>query len=386
MPQDRPIGVRALYVHIPFCHTICPFCAFAVHGNRPDLHAGYLAALLREMDGAPRVEPGAVRSIYLGGGTPSTLSPAELESLLTALRRHFQPSADAELALEVNPDDGTLPYFREVRRLGVTRISLGIQSFDDATLRALGRGHTALQAREAYVAARQAGFDNVNMDLMFGAPRIEVDAFRKDVVQAIELAPAHVSLYGLDIEERTPFGRTPAIRDWAAAHRDQQAEQYLFAAEALERAGYRHYEVSNFCLPGREGRQNLMVWGGGAEYLGLGPGAHSWLGGVRRANERHLPAYERRILELGSAIAFEERVTAPQAANERLMLALRQQAGLDVPAWSTQHALAWGDARAQICAELAERRLAVWDGVRLRLTRQGMLLADEITERLMVVE
>ena len=385
--EDR---LRALYVHIPFCHSICPFCAFAVHGNRPRLHGPFVESLLREIALA---EPpagecgtlGAVESIYVGGGTPSTLAIAHLERILDALAARFPRAPDAEIALEVNPEDGSQDYLRGLRGLGVTRLSLGVQSLEDATLRALGRGHSAQQAERAYAAAVAAGFANLNVDLMFGAPGIGPEAFRRDVARVAAWRPAHVSLYGLDIEERTLFGRNASVRAWSAAQREQQAAQYLFAAEALAAAGYVHYEVSNFCLPGREGRQNLRVWGG-APYAGFGPGAHSWVGGVRRANERHLAAYQRRLAQGEAPIAFAERVDARQAANERLMLDLRQRSGLNAAAWSARHGVPWDGPRTGISAELAHRGLATWDGTRLALTPRGMLLADEITARLMVPE
>jgi oxygen-independent coproporphyrinogen-3 oxidase len=389
-PASGEGELRALYVHIPFCHSICPFCAFAVHGNRPRLHAPFVESLLREISlahpsaGQPR-RPGTIESLYIGGGTPSTLSAAHLERILAALTIRFPPATDVEIALEVNPEDGERGYLRALRNLGVNRISLGVQSLEDATLRALGRGHSARQAEQAYEAAVASGFDNINVDLMFGAPRIEPEAFRRDVARVAAWRPAHVSLYGLDIEERTLFGRNAAIRAWSASERDRQAEQYLYAAGVLAAAGYEHYEVSNFALPGRLGRQNLLVWSGAA-YLGFGPGAHSWIGGRRRANERHLAAYGRRIAHGEAPIAFEERVDARQAANEQLMLALRQRSGLDAAAWCARHGVSWDRQRTTICVELAQDGLAAWDGSRLALTPRGMLLADEITERLMLAE
>ena len=388
--DSRPVAgspaVRALYVHIPFCHSICPFCAFAVHGNREQLHEPFVQALITEIAATPaKSDTSGIASIYIGGGTPSTLAAALLGRILDALARQFSIAKDVEVAIEVNPEDGKPAYFRELKEIGITRVSVGVQSFDAATLHALGRRHTVEQAREAVGAVDQAGFDNVNVDLMFGAPDVPPEAFRRDVRQLAEMHPTHISLYGLDIEEHTLFGRNPRIRTWAAAHREEQAAQYLFAAETLQNAGYSHYEVSNFCVPGWEGRQNLLVWGG-AGYVGFGPGAHSWSGGGRRANVRHLKSYERQIGEEGSAISFQEQITQAQAANERLMLELRQKSGLDTEAWSQRFGVVWDEGRQQICSELAERGLAKWDGASLRLTAKGMLLADEITERLMVDE
>lgn len=381
-----PAPLRALYVHIPFCHTICPFCAFAVHGSRDRLHGPFVASLLREIELAePEFAPGAIDSVYVGGGTPSTLGAERIGRILAKVRERFEPAAGAEIALEVNPEDAAAEYLAQLKALGVTRLSVGLQSLDDATLQALGRSHTAVQAAQAYDAARQAGFDNVNVDLMFGAPGIGPEAFRRDVERVGDWRPAHISLYGLDIEERTPFGRNPVIRAWADAHREEQAEQYLWAAETLEGLGYVHYEVSNFCLPGREGRQNLRVWNG-CGYLGFGPGAHSYLGGRRWANERHLKAYEERLARGERPVAFEERLTQVQQANEALLLALRQRAGLDVAGWEARFGVAWGQSRTRASGEMVQRGLAAREGGRLRLTRRGMVLADEITARLLVVD
>ncbi len=376
--------VQALYVHIPFCHSICPFCAFAVHGSRPGLHEPYVASLLRELSLAdPLPEPGAVQSIYVGGGTPSTLAPGLVERLLRRIEERFRPAPGAEIAFEVNPEDAAADTLAALKAVGVTRISLGVQSLDDASLRALGRNHSALQAARAYEAAIRGGFENVNVDLMFGAPGIAAERFGRDVGTVATWRPAHVSLYGLDIEERTLFGRDANIRAWAADHREEQAAQYESAAEALAAAGYDHYEVSNFCLPGRAGRQNLLVWSG-AGYLGFGLGAHSHVAGRRWANERHLAAYQARLAAGERPIAFEERLTFEQEANEALMLALRQGVGLEVAAWEARFGVRWGEQRTRTRGELVRRGLGTWEGGWLRLSRRGMLLADEITERLMV--
>ncbi|HEX7926141.1 MAG TPA: radical SAM family heme chaperone HemW [bacterium] len=378
-------SIAALYVHIPFCHSICPFCAFAVHQHRADLRQGYMDALRQEIAqvSAEHAASVDIASIYVGGGTPSTLSGDEVAALMRTLRGAFSVRADAEVALELNPEDATAKYLAALRKAGVTRISLGIQSLDDATLRALGRTHTAEQARAALDATKTSEIRNVNADLMFGAPGMSGEAFRRDVDAMIERRLPHLSLYGLDVEEGTPFGRDAKVRTWAADHRELQAELYLWAHDRLTAAGYRHYEVSNFCLPGHEGRQNLLVWSGEG-YLGLGQGAHSYVAGARWHNARHLREYEREISAGRLPIAFHEQLSPAQQANESLMLALRQDTGLDIPVWERQHQLAWGVSRQRIAEQLARTGHADYDGARLRLTAAGLLVADEITEQLMV--
>jgi len=378
-------AIAALYVHIPFCHSICPFCAFAVHRHRADLRLGYLDALRREIAQVAGLHAAAadIESIYVGGGTPSTLTGAEVRDLLSALRAGFPVRVDAEVAFEVNPEDATPAYLGALLEAGVNRVSIGTQSLDDATLLSLGRTHTAAQSVAALDAVRAAGMANANADVMFGAPGIPGDAFRRDVDAMIERRLPHLSLYGLDVEERTLFGRNPKVREWVAGQREAQAERFLWAHDRLTGAGYRHYEVSNFCLPGFEGRQNLLVWSG-LGYLGLGQGAHSYAHGERWHNARHLREYRREVGAGRLPIAFREELTPAQRANERLMLSLRQDTGLDIPLWERDHQGRWDDARRHIAERLASVGQAAYDGARLRLTSAGFLVADEITEQLMV--
>jgi oxygen-independent coproporphyrinogen-3 oxidase len=377
--------IDALYCHVPFCHSICPFCPFAVHGDKAALHAPYLRAIIREiaLRGAEYAPSGsALRSVYFGGGTPSALSLEELAQILAALREHFAIASGAEIAIECNPEDIRPEYLLGLQGLGVTRLSLGLQSLHDETLRALGRRHNAEQGRSAWECIRRLGPANYNLDLMFGAPRISPEPFREDLDAVLVLSPTHISLYGLDVEPGTLFGRNPAIHDWHEGHREQQAESYLYAVDRLKRAGYRHYEVSNFCREGREGLQNRIVWDGG-NYLGFGPGAHSHVDGHRWSNQRHLPAYARAVQSELSPVDREERLEPVQRANEALMLSLRRDTGLDVPAWETRHGQTWGDARRRVTESLVRTGQAGWDGRRLVLTPAGLLVADAVAERLM---
>ncbi len=379
-------AIQALYLHVPFCHTICPFCPFAVHGNRTALHRRYLDALRGEI--ALRAEThgaraSAVRSVYIGGGTPSTLALAEVADTLQSLRRHFSLAPGAEIAFEVNPEDALPEYLAGLLALGINRISMGLQSFDGATLAALGRGHDAGQSRAAAEALRSAGADNFNLDLLYGAPGIGGEAFRSDVEAASDFRPHPLSLYGLDVEPGTLFARNPSVRQWEATHREAQGEAFLWASDFLTGRGYRHYEVSNFCLPGREGRQNLLVWDG-ANYLGFGNGAHSHVDGDRWHNHRHMRPYLRCLAEGKAPEATRESLTTAQRANEALMLALRRDTGIDVDRWERQFGFSWGARREEIAARLVRERKATREGSHLALTPRGFLVADGITEQLMV--
>ncbi|MBI4081780.1 MAG: radical SAM family heme chaperone HemW [Candidatus Lambdaproteobacteria bacterium] len=378
--------ISALYVHLPFCHTICPFCAFAVHRDRPGLHRPYLDELAVEI-ARRAAEVGGdrqrVTSVYFGGGTPSTLGLPEVAGLLETLRAAFGLAPDAEIAFEVNPEDATAPYLRGLLALGVDRISLGVQSLDDATLAALGRNHRRAESLRALAAAREAGVGNLNLDLMLGAPGVPARRLLADLAEVLQATPEHLSLYVLDLEPGTRFARDAAVRQWSETHREEQAEVFLEAAARLEARGYRHYEVSNFCLPGREGRQNRLVWDG-ADYLGFGVGAHSFVAGVRWHNVRHVRAYGRLLAAGELPVAAREVLTPQQLANERLMLELRRDSGFAPQPWSERFGFGWEGARERVARELEAGGLLRREAGRLVLTPRGLLLADAITERLMV--
>lgn len=381
----RP-AVEALYCHIPFCRTICPFCAFAVHGDRERLREPYLEALRREI--ALRAEQyggggQSISSLYVGGGTPSLLTLEQVRELLGWLATHFRFAPAIEIAFEVNPEQALPDYLKGLADAGVTRVSLGLQSLDGGTLAALGRGNGAEEGMRAVEAmARHAGA-NYNFDLMCGAPRCGEEPFREDLARVAALRPPHLSLYGLDLEPGTLFARRPRTAGWLDSHREQQGERLLWGWQFLVAQGYRHYEISNFCLPGKEGRQNLVVWDGG-NYLGFGSGAHSHVDGERWHNERHIRAYQRHLGEGALPVAFRERLTPEQRANEALMLALRRQEGLAIPRWEQTCGFAWDRRRDAIAGRLAADGKALYQGQTLALTAPGLLVADAITAELMV--
>lgn len=379
-------SIPALYCHIPFCHTICPFCAFAVHGNRAGLHQTYLDALKAEIAQAGRKFDGAtqrISSLYIGGGTPSTLGIAAVEDLLGFLAARFPFASGVEIAFEINPEDASGDYLRALRRAGVNRLSLGLQSLNDATLGLLKRNHDARTGRLALEAIRKDGPDNFNVDLMFGVPNAPEEAFQSDLEAVRAFQPAHLSLYGLDLEPGTLFFRDPAVQDWMDAHGCSQDATYLEASAFLTGLGYRHYEVSNFCLPGREGKQNLAVWSR-ENYLGFGTGAHSCVEGNRWRNHRHLRAYLRATQSGNSPSGFHEALTPRQMANEELMLALRRDTGLHIGAWEHRWNTSWCTMRKAIAGQLVKEGKANWSKGRLALTPRGFLVADEATAQLMV--
>lgn len=355
--------MTGLYVHLPFCSALCPYCDFAVVVGRTEQHAPYVEALLREAQA--RAMPQRVVTVFVGGGTPSYMDAALVADLLVRLREAFEIAPDAEVTLEANPESVTGERAEAWRAAGVNRLSIGAQSFSDDALIALGRTHTAEQTAAAVAAARAAGFDNISLDLIYGA---RGDDWTRSLDEAIALRPEHVSCYALTIEERTAFGTAVAAGRMRAPEDDLLAEDYHLARERLGAAGYRQYEISNWGLPCAH---NLLYWSQG-DYAGLGLGAHSHRQGRRWWNTRKLAAY---LAAPHEATAGEETLTPQQRAEEWLSLRLRMTEGFD---------------RREAEERLGRRLpleglgdLLVIEGDKVRLTERGMLLENEVAGALL---
>ena len=378
-----PTTLRTLYLHFPFCARICPFCAFAVRKDRPEVHDAYGAGLLQELRLRlnPAAEPLALDALYLGGGTPSRMTVAELERLFCGLRQELTIAPHAEVAFELNPEDVDPNKLSGLQALGITRLSLGAQSFHDETLKRLGRIHNVRQLRKALEIIQDSGFKNWNLDLMFGVPGQSHAQFLEDVEEVLHWQPTHVSLYGLEVHDATPFSRDSEIQSWAEGHHPEFTEMYLAGVERLEATGLQQYEVSNFARPGSVGRQNLRVWDG-EPYLGLGTGAHSFVKGSRWGNLRALQRYLDAVNSATLPEAFRETPDRPQQASEWLMLQLRRVAGLDLEAWREHFEIA-PPLPNQLLERLHATGKALWTPPHLRLTPSGFLLADGITAQLL---
>jgi len=356
-----------LYVHIPFCLTRCGYCDFNTYVGLDHLAGGYVEALEREASIAgPHWTGTPFVSVFLGGGTPTTLTPATLGGLVERLRDCLDIAPDAEVTVEANPDTVDRADLEALRGIGVNRLSIGVQSFDPSVLEALERVHGPASARAAFAAAREAGFDDVNVDLIYGANGETVASWGRTLEEAVGLGPDHLSAYALTVEPSTPLGRKVGAGLIPAPDPDAQAGMYDLACERLRAAGYEHYEVSNWAKPRRRCLHNLGYWQG-RPYLGLGAGAHSYRDGRRWWNVRpprpYLEAVGRGELPVGG----EERLTEEERRLERMLLGLRLAEG--VPA-------GWVDeerARGFVDDGLAHRR----DG-RLALTERGFLLANEV--------
>jgi putative oxygen-independent coproporphyrinogen III oxidase len=364
------VGATAgLYVHVPFCRGKCPYCDFA-SGTDLTLVPDWLAAIRQEMGFyrgfAPRFD-----TLYLGGGTPSLLSAGELAVLLESLQRHFDFSAETEITLEANPDDITPQILTSYRELGINRLSLGVQSFADRELAFLGRRHDAAQARQALGWAREAGFVNLGLDLMYGLPGQTVEQWQRNLEAALGSCPEHLSCYQLTVEAGTPLARRGEA-GFPPLPEEVEREFFLFTSRFLEKAGYLHYEISNFARGNdNRSRHNCKYWNH-APCLGLGPAAHSYWDGRRWWNHRSLKDYCQSLSKGKAPLAGGEVLTPEQRHLEALYLGMRTMDGVDLELMRDGHR---GDLMLQeiIGAGLAEVRKD-----RLILTREGLVVADRL--------
>jgi len=311
-----------LYLHVPFCVRRCSYCDFSIAVRKRIPAQQYVGAVLNEARSGWTDPGAALETLYLGGGTPSLLSPDALATLLGALVDGFGAAPDVEVTLEANPEDVTPAAARAWRAAGVNRVSLGAQSFDDDVLAWMHRSHGAARIGEAVRALRDAGITNLSLDLIFGLPAELSRDWDRDLDRALALAPAHLSLYGLTVEARTPLGRWISRGATTAPDDERYAAEYLRAHERLGAAGYRFYEVSNACRDDNRSRHNQAYWSG-RPYRGLGPAAHSFDGRARRWNVAAWEEYRRRTAAGRSPVASEEVLTPEQRDVERIYLSLR---------------------------------------------------------------
>lgn len=367
-----------LYVHVPFCHHRCTYCDFVLVPARAALLERYLAALEREAEAMGRLLAGRPAvSLYVGGGTPSLLSPAQIDRLFALLRRHFAWPAGAEVTVEANPESLEPARLEALVRNGVNRLSLGVQAWQPGLLRRLGRRHGPGEVRRAVEEARRAGLANLNADLIFGLPGQGLGEWRESLEAAVALGFEHLSAYALELEPETAFGRLRAAGRLPLPDEEEVAAMYRLAQRFLAQSGYRQVEISNWARPGFESRHNLLYWRT-EEWLGLGPGAASRLGGLEWRNGGDVEAYLR-ALEEGQPPPREVAVLdAMRAASDAVVLGLRLGAGVDPEAFRRRFGLALEEAfpgavRRALASGLAELR-----GGRLRLTEEGCFLAHRV--------
>jgi oxygen-independent coproporphyrinogen III oxidase len=367
-----PLG---LYVHVPFCAAICDYCNFTRGLLDAGLKRRYVEAVRREVGGAGTGR--AADTIYFGGGTPSVLEPGEVAAVIDACRRAFAVDAAAEITLEANPESVTVERLAAYRDAGVNRLSFGVQSFRDEELRRLGRVHDAARARGAVAEARRAGFDNVSLDLMLWLPGQSVPDLDDSLEALVGLEPEHASLYLLEIYAGSPLDAAVARAGWSRVPEDGAADMYIHAMERLEAAGYRQYEISNVARPGRESRHNAKYWMDG-EWLGFGPAAHSTLGGVRWNNVPATAEYVRRVEAGESAVGSRRALSPRERLEEALFMELRLADGIRLERIRRTYGVdVWKEWGSKL-ARFEDAGLLEHDDTRLRLTRPGMLLANDV--------
>ena len=386
-----PAGI---YLHIPFCKSRCSYCDFATDVYRSsDAVERYVRALCSEVSDTSlppqeRTTPSAKRghpsfarrgalqgdTIYFGGGTPSLLAPLQVETILTAVRDRFDVTDNVEITMEMNPATVTAETLAGYRSLGVNRASFGVQTFDDTDLKLLARGHDADDARNTFHLLRDAGFENISFDLIAGLPGQTFDNWRRNLDEAIQMNPEHLSLYLLEIHEATPLAEQ--IRSGRRKLPDEElvAEMYEHMVDRLTVAGYRQYEISNFAKPGFESRHNSKYWRLEPVY-GFGVSAHSFDGRERYSNERDTAKYVEQIEGTGSAESNREPI---DAASEFIFLGLRLNEGIGLSEFQTRFGTAFVETYAQEIAGLIEKELIAVADDRMTLTRKGMLFSNEV--------
>ncbi len=374
MTDGRKVG---LYIHIPFCLRKCLYCDFCSLAGAESEIPRYLRALVSEMRSRP-ANGYTVDTVYLGGGTPSLLSPREMEGLFAALHSVYCIEADAEITCEANPGTVTEDKLSAYRSLGINRLSLGVQSLSPRALSSIGRAHTAEEAVEAFRAARIAGFANISLDLMTGLPGETPEELSDTVEGLLALAPEHISAYALSVEEGTPLSRSPLLA--TLPDEDAATSAMERTAETLERAGYLRYEISNYAKEGYESRHNLRYWRG-EEYIGLGPAAYSYFGGERFGNARDVQGYMAGIRKRVDG----ERITREEKEKETVMLSLRTAEGIAREAYL----VAFGRDPHRLFAPLVARYPALFrvTPTHLSLTDRGMTLSSSLmAECLLLLE
>ena len=391
-------GPLALYVHIPFCETKCPYCDFNTYARIESLIPSYVAALNNEISlwsdllGGPAVE-----TVFFGGGTPSYLPAERIASIIEAIHDGFDVASDAEVTLESNPGDFEESKLAAYLEAGVNRLSIGVQSLDDRLLKVLGRRHSAAEAVQAYALALEAGFDNVNVDLMYGLPDQTAAEWQQTLEGVAELSPAHISMYCLTLEEGTPMEQQVKSGQVPSPDQDLAADMYIMAQDFMGPLGYRHYEISNWARPGSECRHNLTYWRN-RSYLGVGPGAHSYLDSFRFWNLKSPREYVRLLQEgltstasvdslsaevLGDVPVVEdvERIDRRLEMAETLMMGLRLDTGIRIDDFAERFGVTPDQAYGETIEELSSIGLLEGIDGRLRLTSRGRMLGNEVFAR-----
>ena len=371
--QAKP---SSAYVHIPFCTQICYYCDFSKVFIKNQPVDAYLEHLIQE---TRSYEIGKLRTLYIGGGTPTALSAQQLAYLLTELPKVMDLSEVEEFTIEANPGDLDPDKIAVLKESQVNRVSLGVQTFDNKMLKKIGRSHQEQDIYDNIRHLKQAGFDNISIDLIYALPGQTMDQVKENVAKAIDLDIPHMSLYSLILENHTVFmnrmrrGKLPLPKE------ELEAEMFEYIIEELEKAGFEHYEISNFSKPGFESRHNLVYWDN-AEYYGLGAGASGYVDGIRYKNHGPIRHYLEAV-EAGKARITEEHLTLEEKMEEELFLGLRKKTGVSKARFEEKFGISFDQRYGQVVVSLTEQGLLVPDDKQVRMTKRGLFLGDTVAEK-----
>ena len=371
--QKKPTSA---YVHIPFCTQICYYCDFSKVFIKNQPVDSYLEHLLQEFHS---YDIQKLRTLYIGGGTPTALSASQLEVLLDGLTKNLDLSMLEELTIEANPGDLDADKIAVLQNSAVNRVSLGVQTFDDKMLKKIGRSHTEKDIYENIDRLKLAGFDNISIDLIYALPGQTMDQVKDNVAKAIALDIPHMSLYSLILENHTVSmnrmrrGKLPLPKE------ELEAEMFEYIIAELERAGFEHYEISNFSKQGFESRHNLMYWDN-AEYYGIGAGASGYVDGVRYKNHGPIRHYLKAVEE-ESARINEEHLSQREQMEEEMFLGLRKKSGVSMARFEEKFERSFPELYGEIVKDLIQQGLMQLDGDRVRMTKRGLFLGDTVAER-----
>ncbi|WP_296174797.1 radical SAM family heme chaperone HemW [uncultured Streptococcus sp.] len=371
--QKKPTSA---YVHIPFCTQICYYCDFSKVFIKNQPVDSYLEHLLEEFQS---YDIQKLRTLYIGGGTPTALSAPQLEILLKGLTKNLDLSSLEELTIEANPGDLDADKIAVLKNSAVNRVSLGVQTFDDKMLKKIGRSHLEKDIYENIDRLRLAGFDNISIDLIYALPGQTMEQVKDNVAKAIGLDIPHMSLYSLILENHTVFmnrmrrGKLPLPKE------ELEAEMFEYIIAALERAGFEHYEISNFSKLGFESRHNLMYWDN-AEYYGIGAGASGYVNGVRYKNHGPIRHYLSAVEE-GNARITEEHLSQKEQMEEEMFLGLRKKSGVSMVRFEEKFGRSFDGLYGETVRDLVQQGLMQIEGDRVRMTKRGLFLGDTVAER-----
>ncbi|HIN87642.1 MAG TPA: radical SAM family heme chaperone HemW [Nitrospinaceae bacterium] len=375
--KKQPLG---LYIHIPYCIHKCGYCDFNSHPIKQDEMDHYIDALVVEMKHYAKIytNTNIIKTIFLGGGTPTTLNPFQLERILKECVNEFTIASNAEITIEANPATVGIELMKSIRTMGYNRISIGVQSFDKAELKLLDRAHGPKEIHSTVDCARKAGFDNLSLDLMFAVPNQSLSSWENNLNKALEKNPEHLSTYNLTIEQGTAFSKLQSNGKLIMPDDDHQLELYKKTIERLTKKGFHHYEISNFAHRGKECKHNITYWEN-KNTLGLGAGASSYMNGTRFKNI-NLPAhYIRQVKEKKIAVEHSETLELRQAMGETIMLGLRLLQGISIPQFEKRFQISFINLFRNIISALKEKELVIIEKDYLRLSQKGLFWADSVT-------